>query len=584
MRLPTLQGGIPGATQGMRLTDLLALAQRSRAGTPLHPGTSSALAQGFGGAVGGMTGGSHVGAQAGAGPIATSQGFASGAGLAPGHWSGQTNGLHASQPFSAGSGLDQSQAFAGLPPSQAELSAALAHVLESTPDAREHVARMLVEPARYAFEPAIGLPASPALLASLARLQSSTEFSGEVGNTAFNFLGALDFETRAQVHPLDQLTIELVTVVFDYILHDRDLPQSVKGEVSRLQIVAVKAAVLDRTFFARRQHPMRQLLDRIATLGADPTTDTSDQGAFVTGLRAVVEEIVADFKDDLAIFTRAIDRIEHVLAEDAQKRERALAAAAHELEHQEQAEIAHASALAEIRRRLYRRTPDFVRDFLLEWWTKVLVESYLNGLQGDESWTHRLGVADALVWSVGALRRNEVGQLASMLPTLMKSLARGMTSAHMPEDARQAFFNQLMGAHTAIVHAAKSQPANAIEAPLPEGGPAANDQSAQPLAESSRSTMVAPDDFCMHTVRAMQRGAIVEFADRSETQRAKLTWISPRQTIYLFTSAAGGARSLAPEALAQALRSGAARALDESVGLMDRVVAAVVSGRPAAPA
>jgi len=57
--------------------------------------------------------------------------------------------------------------------------------------------------------------------------------------------------------------------------------------------------------------------------------------------------------------------------------------------------------------------------------------------------------------------------------------------------------------------------------------------------------------------------------------RAKLSWISPRQTIYLFTSASGG-RSLSPDALAQALRSGAARLAGETAGLMDRVVEAVV--------
>jgi hypothetical protein len=164
-----------------------------------------------------------------------------------------------------------------------------------------------------------------------------------------------------------------------------------------------------------------------------------------------------------------------------------------------------------------------------------------------------------------------------MLPTLMKSLARGMAAAHTPEDARQSFFNQLMEAHTAIVTAAKAQPAHVPE-PLPlEGARAANEHVEE--VACSGPVPLSPDDFYVHAVRSMQRGAVVEFADQGETQRAKLTWISPRQTIYLFTSVAGGARSLAPEALAQALRSGAARALDESVALIDRVMAAVGSGK-----
>ncbi len=564
-----LQAGLAGAaaTQGMRLSDLLAYA-RGRPGAGGIPAGGDGSGSGvFGGT--GQPGGVATGGFGG--PAASA-----------GAWGSPQQGMSASQQMTLGGAPEHGQGLGGLPHSQAELSAALAHVLESTPEAREHVARMLVEPARYAFEPAMGLPASPALLASLAQMQTSPELLAGTGSGAAGFLAALDLETRSQVHPLDQLTIELVTVVFDYILHDRALPQSVKGEVSRLQIVAVKAAVLDRTFFARRQHPMRQLLDRIAALGTDPTTDTAEAGAFIGALHAVVEEIVAEFKDDLAIFTEAITRIDRAVGEDFAQREQALAVAAKELEQQEQAEIAHASALAEVRRRLHRRTPDFVRDFLLEWWTKVLVDAYLGGLQGDDSWTHRLGVADALVWSVGNLRRNEVGQLAAMLPTLMKSLARGMSGAQMPDESRQAFFNQLMETHTTIVTTAKSQPAHAPETPLPDGGPPANDQAVEPPVATSMP--VAPDDFYAHAVRNMQRGTVVEFDERGETQRAKLTWISPRQTIYLFTSAASGARSLAPEALAQALRSGAARALDESVALMDRVVAAVVSARPAAAA
>jgi hypothetical protein len=590
MRIPTAAalGGLAGRTQGMRLSELLAYAQRARAGQGGggvgHGGGLAGVgtgAPGGGGAMPAIGGAGTPGL--GSGGLPGQPGGSAHGGVAGGGFgavSGGAPGMYVSQQMAVGDGLDHSQGLAAMPPSQAELSMALAQVLESTPEAREHVARMLVEPARYAFEPAMGLPASPALLASLAQMQAAPELVGNVEASAVNFLAAFDLETRAQVHPLDQLTIELVTVVFDYILHDRALPQSVKAEVARLQIVAVKAAVLDRTFFARRQHPMRQLLDRIAALGTDPTTDASAEGAFVTSLHAVVEEIVAEFKDDLSMFNDAIARIERAVAEDAAKREEVLAAAAQELEQQEQAEIAHASALAEVRRRLHRRTPDFVRDFLLEWWTKVLVDAYLGGLQGDDSWTHRLGVADALVWSVGSLRRNEVGQLAAMLPTLMKSLSRGMSAARMPDDSRQAFFNQLMETHTAIVTAAKAQPMVGAEAPSAEGGPAANDQSV-PAPQDAASVAPGIEDFYVHAVMAMQRGTVVEFADGHETQRTKLTWISPRQTIYLFTSAAGGARSLAPEALAQALRSGAARALDESVALMDRVVAAVVSGRSA---
>ena len=105
-------------------------------------------------------------------------------------------------------------------------------------------------------------------------------------------------------------------MVFDYILDDKSVPETVKGEISRLQIVAVKAAILDRTFFARRQHPMRQLLDRVAEVAADPDIATEEGARFILELRAMVDYIVHKFTDDLAIFIAALDTLEQMVAEN----------------------------------------------------------------------------------------------------------------------------------------------------------------------------------------------------------------------------------------------------------------------------
>jgi hypothetical protein len=72
----------------------------------------------------------------------------------------------------------------------------------------------------------------------------------------------------------------------------------------------------------------------------------------------------------------------------------------------------------------------------------------------------------------------------------------------------------------------------------------------------------------------LQRGSWVEFLhDALAPVRARLTWISPRKGIYLFTNANGGsaAISVAPEALAEQMRLGEARLID-SGPLVDRAV------------
>ena len=453
-----------------------------------------------------------------------------------------------------------------------DLSALLAGVMNGGA-ARAHVTRMLADPSRYAMEAALSeTPASPALMTSLSALQSAA-MPAEGG--AFDFMSALGDQVRAQSHPLDQLTIELVTMVFDYILDDKSVPETVKGEISRLQIVAVKAAILDRTFFARRQHPMRQLLDRVAEVAADPDIATEEGARFILELRAMVDYIVHKFTDDLAIFTAALDTLEQMVAENRETRQQELAPTTTELERKEEAEIAHATALAEIKRRVTRKTPAFVREFLYQWWTKTLVDAYMKERDGDDSWTHRLGAVDALVWSVSPLRTGEIQQLASMLPTLMRSLLRGMNAIEMPADARHGFFNQLMQAHTASINVAKAQ-AKGPTVPTAADVARVEEAPVDEPSEEPADTEPAGDDYYVHTAMAVERGAVVEFMDGATAVRAKLSWVSPKQTILLFTSSTSGARKLAPKAFAELLRQQKARVVEVSEALMDRVVHAMM--------
>jgi hypothetical protein len=442
------------------------------------------------------------------------------------------------------------------------------------------MARVMAAPAQFEFERALETPATPELMASLTRLQTNASFGPAIGASPVDFLGGIDQQVRTQSHPLDQLTIELVTMVFDYVLDDRHISETVKAELARLQIVAIKAALLDRTFFARRAHPMRRFLDQVAEVASDPDVATDEQSKFLAGLRGIVDYLVHDFTDDLTVFNVAQETLEKLIAEDAQRREKEIEPTTAELVRKEEAEIAHHTALAEIKRRATRRTPGFVREFLYHWWTKTLVDAYMKSREGDDSWTHRLGVVDALVWSVAPLKTGEIQQLASMLPTLMKSLLRGMNAIEMPPEARHAFFNQLMQAHTATINAAKAQakvqqpgpeqPAvPAAAAPEPE--PPADDPATGPVTNSGLD-----DDYWVHTALALERGAVVEFVEGATSVRSKLSWVSPKQTILLFTASGSAARQFAPKVLAGLLREGKAKILEASDALMDRVVNAIV--------
>ncbi|HAB85132.1 MAG TPA: DUF1631 domain-containing protein, partial [Pseudomonas sp.] len=67
------------------------------------------------------------------------------------------------------------------------------------------------------------------------------------------------------VGEIDDDVINLVSMLFEFILDDRTLPDSLKALIGRLQIPLLKVAVIDKTFFSRGSHPARRLLNEIAS-------------------------------------------------------------------------------------------------------------------------------------------------------------------------------------------------------------------------------------------------------------------------------------------------------------------------------
>ena len=303
----------------------------------------------------------------------------------------------------AGMTLSQAMSLRDLMPgamgSPIDVRAIVGALLDGPATSRRHGARMLANPEGSLYAQAMTAPVPESLLAQLSQLQSAAV--ADAGGGAGDLAAVVAQLAGAREHPLEQLTGELVAVVFDFVLHDRDLPDAVKAELARLQIVAFKAALLDRTFFAKRAHPLRELLTAIAESATDPEVGDRPDGRFVTGLHAIVDEMVASFAEDLAVFVTARERVVALVAELRAEGEQEVAVLAAGLADQERGEALRARAAAEVAKRAVD-APAFVQRFLADTWTYVLADAERHGRTGDAGWDARLALVEDLVWSVGA--------------------------------------------------------------------------------------------------------------------------------------------------------------------------------------
>ena len=88
---------------------------------------------------------------------------------------------------------------------------------------------------------------------------------GETAPADLNVLRDIRAHGAAQgSSPIDVMTIDIVAMLFDYVFEDKLIPDAVKGLLARLQIPALKVAILDKSFFSRKNHPTRRLLDVLA--------------------------------------------------------------------------------------------------------------------------------------------------------------------------------------------------------------------------------------------------------------------------------------------------------------------------------
>ena len=421
-----------------------------------------------------------------------------------------------------------------------------------------------------------------------------------VGLNALQQLRSTPLVNRSQ--PLDALTVDILGLLFEAIFKDPDLPKALRGEISKLQIPVLKAALLDRTFFSNPNDPARRLVDAIANAGMG--RDAADERRLVEKVRTIVDGVVTGFDTDVTVFERQARSLESLLEEEelhAQSRTRELVA---EQEAQESQAAARARVDKEIASRLRSPSlPILVADFLNRSWRLVLARAYTQGGERGDPWLQALATMDHLIWSVGPKRRAEDrGRLLKTLPGLLKQLRTDLEALGL-KDAWDPFFAQLIRLHVAALRNATSVPepperAKDIHPPMSPGSqPPATQSDFRSLAQVDASTGIpfqpkgsaeespsphlpnkppseAVFDRDLQLIRSLRVGAWIELeSDRGARKTLRLSWVSELRAVYLFTNRNGAdALTFAATSLAERLRKGTARILSQD-RLTDRAVA-----------
>jgi hypothetical protein len=410
------------------------------------------------------------------------------------------------------------------------------------------------------YRPALAHGIDRSLLASLSELQAMPNMGTmQVGGTpvapsASVLRSVVPGYTTGDISVLDATTTELVAMVFDFVFARPELRDEIKVVLGRLQIPMLKAAMVDRGFFSRKNHPARQLLNRLSDLGIGWNVGDGVEDSTYQKIKAVVEQINRDFVDDLGVFTGALVDVEQFISEIELDAQPAIDAETAEAETADRHLAAMNTAKHAVESRFAQQPlPEPIREFIEVAWQPHLQDALLDEGPGSIKYEEAVGALDELIWSVTPKSEpSDRAQLSKRVPALVKRLRKTLKS--LSDETVNPFFDRLFEVHTGLLKGAEPEYVEPIEvAELEE------------IDESDPFTQL---------VRQMERNQWIEMSnEKGELTYAKLAWMSPQGTTYLFTTRHGRkAASLSPMELAEWFRTDRAR-LIEAEPIVDRALA-----------
>ena len=257
----------------------------------------------------------------------------------------------------------------------------------------------------------------------------------------------------AGMNQMDAMTLDIVALLFDQLFDDPKIPLGVKGLIGRLQIPMLKVAIADKTFFSRKSHPARQMLDTLGELSSRLPADVNASNPLFGRLESNLQALMDGFEDNIEIFVVVRERLQTLIAEEDRRVEQETQTMATQMEQKESLALAKTVAQAEIKVRIRdRMVPRPVIEFLVQQWIKLLLVIQVKDGEDSDAWKNALETIDLLISSVEPKdTQEERRKLVTMVPELLKRLTDGLKVAGVEDAVRLGFFAEMRKLHSEIM-------------------------------------------------------------------------------------------------------------------------------------
>lgn len=412
-------------------------------------------------------------------------------------------------------------------------------------------------------------------------------------------LHKIDESTKDQkVEKKDEDTIDLVGMLFQFIVDDRNLPDAIQVILAKLQIPYLKIALQDKNVFANKKHPARQLLDKLSVSSVGWTEESDKNKQFINKIEDIAKKIldIDEYKEET--FESLLEDLNKFLtrlkkrADVTQKRTKEKTLGQDKID---QAKKESAKLL--VNKMTNKPMPILIRDILLGEWSSVLVLMYLRHTPKSKEYFQKVKFVEKIIEF--SQKQTEFTVTKAHIDKLISVYEEGLKLvAFNPKEMGEKL--NMLDKCLCEIHEVEHEinnddndssdtPANDVELIPPEEILKLSEirkqnnqiidyieEIIEPSEDDEKYEDI--DDEFARMIDQLKTGTWLEFVRSGNTAvRAKLSWISPITGKYLFVNSRGlKITDKNRLALAAGLRNETIRILQQ-VALFDRALSAIAS-------
>ena len=357
---------------------------------------------------------------------------------------------------------------------------------------------------------------------------------------------------KDKLSPMDADLIDLIGMLFEYMLNDPILPNVAKALLSHLHTPYLKVALIDRRLLVDNRHPARRLLDRLVEAGSLWVEEGNPGRGMFPAMQAIVARVLQELAEDVALFDELLVELDEKMKEQQRRSDTMEQRTQEAARGREKLTLAKQRAAREIQRLLERHSvPVAVDAFLSKVWIDHLVFILLRDEEQERgnTWKHAVGVAEQLIALFDPQSAAEPSHVR------LTAIARLRNDIAVTAQRMSGFNNATVEALLTLLDAPQDWPRQALDTAPRAAAVEPPPILGTPTADSDDLT--EPQRDMIERLRKMRYGTWFELGEGpgSPARRIKLSWMSPLTSTCMFVDRSGmqaeikGLKDLAQELL-----------------------------------